>query len=177
MALLTIVSTVSQIGTRAFDLGLWPTLLAVSLWFLAVVLSLACAVVIPYMMMIHQRHLLEGTTASLLLPVVPPITAAATGAGLVEILTRSHPSLAFTVLTISYIVRCQEDVGRGSLLIHPSYVVQRCRPDARSDGEQLSDFASRGALTSGCDRFWCSTFSACCSSSETVSLCSTCARG
>ncbi|PWN97430.1 hypothetical protein FA09DRAFT_330591 [Tilletiopsis washingtonensis] len=103
MALLTIVSTVSQIGTRAFDLGLWPTLLAVSLWFLAVVLSLACAVVIPYMMMIHQRHLLEGTTASLLLPVVPPITAAATGAGLVEILTRSHPSLAFTVLTISYI--------------------------------------------------------------------------
>ncbi|PWN39218.1 C4-dicarboxylate transporter/malic acid transport protein [Ceraceosorus guamensis] len=104
MAFLTLISSLSQLGTRFFALGLTPTILAASLWFVACFVSTLCALVVPFSMMILQNHHFEGTTAALLLPVVPPITAAATGAGIAELLAIDKPSLSFTVLALSYIM-------------------------------------------------------------------------
>ncbi|CEH16175.1 hypothetical protein CBOM_06041 [Ceraceosorus bombacis] len=104
MAFLTLISSLSQLGTRFFALGVTPTILAASLWFVACFFSTLCALVVPFSMMILQNHHFEGTTAALLLPVVPPITAAATGAGIAELLAIDKPSLSFTVLTLSYIM-------------------------------------------------------------------------
>jgi tellurite resistance protein TehA-like permease len=103
MGLITITSNICQLGTTAFDLGIWPTFVALGLWFFCVILSTIVAIGVPWSIVTYQKeHRFEATTAALLLPVVPPITAAATGSVLTEHLMESYPTLAFVVFNISW---------------------------------------------------------------------------
>lgn len=102
MGLITITSNICYIGTTSFDLGLWPTFVAVGLWFFCVILSTVVAIGVPWSIVTYQKeHRFEATTAALLLPVVPPITAAATGSVIVEALMQTHPTLAFVIWNVS----------------------------------------------------------------------------
>jgi tellurite resistance protein TehA-like permease len=104
MGLITITSNICQLGSTAFDLGMWPTFVALGLWFVCLILSTLVAVGIPWSIVTYQKeHRFEATTAALLLPIVPPITAAATGSVLTEHLLERHPTLAFVVWNLSYI--------------------------------------------------------------------------
>lgn len=103
MALVTIVSNISQLGTTSFDLGIWPTMLAVGLWFVSVFISALTAAGVIWSVTTYQTsHRFHQTTALFLLPVVPPITVAASASVLTEALTPQYPTLAFTVMTIGY---------------------------------------------------------------------------
>lgn len=103
MGLVTITSNICQLGTNAFDLGLWPTFVALGLWCFCAIFSIVIAVGVPWSIITFQKeHRFEGTTAALLLPIVPPITVAAVGSVLAEVLLEKHSTLAFTVLVISY---------------------------------------------------------------------------
>jgi tellurite resistance protein TehA-like permease len=103
MGLLVIVSNISTLGTTSFGLGLWPTFIAVGLWFVCVILSTVIAIGIPWSIITYQKeHRFEKTTAALLLPIVPPITAAATGSVLTEQLMIRHPTFAFVVWNVSF---------------------------------------------------------------------------
>ncbi|SPC68134.1 related to SSU1 - plasma membrane sulfite pump [Ustilago sp. UG-2017b] len=103
MALITIISGIAQLGTE-FGLGIGFALGASGLWWAATVLSLMTAIGVPFSMMTYQEHYFEGTTAALLLPIVPPITAAATGSVIAEILMERYPTYAFTIMVVSYLV-------------------------------------------------------------------------
>ncbi|KAK0518734.1 Plasma membrane sulfite pump involved in sulfite metabolism, partial [Tilletia horrida] len=104
MGLITIISGIAQMGTREFTLGIGFALAASGLWWAAVLISLVTALAVPFAMQTYQEHQFEGTTATLLLPVVPLITAAATGSVLAELLLERYPTYAFTILTVSYMV-------------------------------------------------------------------------
>lgn len=109
MGLITITSNICTLGSgisgsTTFNLGMWPTYVAVGLWFFCVILSTVVAIGVPWSIVTYQKeHRFEATTAALLLPVVPPITAAATGSNLIEHLMADHPTFAFVIFVISYI--------------------------------------------------------------------------
>lgn len=104
MGLITIISGIAQLGTTEFKLGIGFALAASGLWWAATAISLATAIGVPFSMMTYQKHYFEGITAALLLPIVPPITAAATGSVLAEILMHRYPTYAFTIMVVSYLV-------------------------------------------------------------------------
>ncbi|SPO31962.1 related to SSU1 - plasma membrane sulfite pump [Ustilago trichophora] len=104
MGLITIISGIAQLGTTEFELGIGFALAASGLWWGATALSLATVIGVPFSMMTYQKHYFEGITAALLLPIVPPITAAATGSVLAEILMDRYPTYAFTIMVVSYLV-------------------------------------------------------------------------
>ncbi|KAJ9477224.1 putative Sulfite efflux pump SSU1 (putative) [Pseudozyma hubeiensis] len=104
MGLITIISGIAQLGTNEFELGIGFALAASGLWWAATAISLATAIGVPFSMMTYQKHYFEGITAALLLPIVPPITAAATGSVLAEILMHRYPTYAFTIMVVSYLV-------------------------------------------------------------------------
>jgi tellurite resistance protein TehA-like permease len=103
MGLITITSGICQLGTTSFDLGMWPTFVAVGLFFFCCLLSTIVALGVPWSIVTYQKgHRFEGTTAALLLPVVPPITAAALASVISEHLIERYPTLAFTVMVVGY---------------------------------------------------------------------------
>ncbi|EPQ27744.1 uncharacterized protein PFL1_04881 [Pseudozyma flocculosa PF-1] len=104
MGLIVIISGIAQMGTVEFGLGHGFALAASGLWWLATALSLLTAVGVPFSMMTYQKHQFSGTTAALLLPIVPPITAAATGSVLAEILMERYPAYAMVLVVVSYLV-------------------------------------------------------------------------
>ncbi|PWZ00444.1 hypothetical protein BCV70DRAFT_199721 [Testicularia cyperi] len=104
MGLIVIISGIAQLGTHEFKLGIGFALAASGLWWLATFISLLTAIGIPFSMMTYQKHYFEGITAALLLPIVPPITAAATGSVLSELLYERYPTYSFTILVVSYMV-------------------------------------------------------------------------
>lgn len=104
MGLITIISGIAQLGTVEYKLGIGFALAASGLWWAATVLSLLTSIGVPFSMMTYQKHYFEGITAALLLPIVPPITAAATGSVLAEILMHRYPTYAFTIMVVSYLV-------------------------------------------------------------------------
>lgn len=104
MGLITIISGIAQLGTTEFGLGIDFALAASGLWWAATALSLMTAIGVPFSMMTYQKHYFEGITAALLLPIVPPITAAATGSVIAEILMETYPTYAFTIMVVSYLV-------------------------------------------------------------------------
>ncbi|KUI54815.1 Sulfite efflux pump SSU1 [Cytospora mali] len=70
------------------------------LWWFDVIVSLACCISMPFIIMHRHKPQLEQTTAALLLPVVPAIVASASGGILAEHLpSTSH---AVTTLVTSY---------------------------------------------------------------------------
>lgn len=72
------------------------------LWWVDVAMSLACGVLIPYMMFTRQEHSIDQMTAVWLLPVVAAEVAAASGGLLAPHLTDAHGQLI--VLTTSYVL-------------------------------------------------------------------------
>lgn len=72
------------------------------LWWLDVAMSLACGVLIPYMMFTRQEHSIDQMTAVWLLPVVAAEVAAASGGLLAPHLVDAHAQLV--VLTTSYVL-------------------------------------------------------------------------
>jgi C4-dicarboxylate transporter/malic acid transport protein len=77
MALATIVNGTVDMGRPL--LGPVALVLAERLWLIDVVLALASAVVVPYVMFVVHDHRLERMTGIWLMPFVPPEVAAASG--------------------------------------------------------------------------------------------------
>ncbi|MBV7568805.1 TDT family transporter [Pseudomonas sp. PDM27] len=100
MGLATIIN-----GFLVFGLPLWGDgviHLAEVLWWLDVAMSLACGVLIPYMMFTRQEHSIDQMTAVWLLPVVAAEVAAASGGLLAPHLADAHSQLV--VLVTSYVL-------------------------------------------------------------------------
>ncbi|WP_433736519.1 TDT family transporter [Pseudomonas putida] len=100
MGLATIIN-----GFLVFGLPRWGDgviQLAETLWWLDVAMSLACGVLIPYMMFTRQEHSIDQMTAVWLLPVVAAEVAAASGGLLAPHLADAHSQLV--VLVTSYVL-------------------------------------------------------------------------
>ena len=100
MGLATIIN-----GFLLFGLPRWGegvVHVAALLWWLDVAMSLACGVLIPYMMFTRQEHSIDQMTAVWLLPVVAAEVAAASGGLLAPHLAEAHGQLV--VLVTSYVL-------------------------------------------------------------------------
>jgi C4-dicarboxylate transporter/malic acid transport protein len=100
MGLATIIN-----GFLVFGLPRWGEdviQVAEVLWWLDVAMSLACGVLIPYMMFTRQQHSIDQMTAVWLLPVVAAEVAAASGGLLAPHLAEAHSQLV--VLVTSYVL-------------------------------------------------------------------------
>ena len=92
-------------GFLTFGLSRWGDAalhLVEVLWWLDVAMSLACGVLIPFMMFTRQEHSIDQMTAVWLLPVVAAEVAAASGGLLAPHLADSHSQ--FSVLITSYVL-------------------------------------------------------------------------
>ncbi|MDP4569191.1 TDT family transporter [Pseudomonas sp. LPH60] len=100
MGLATIIN-----GLLLFGISRWGEAvvhLAQVLWWLDVAMSLACGVLIPYMMFTRQEHSIDQMTAVWLLPVVAAEVAAASGGLLAPHLADAHAQLV--MLSTSYVL-------------------------------------------------------------------------
>ncbi|WLH37336.1 TDT family transporter [Pseudomonas sp. FP2196] len=100
MGLATIINGFLLFGLPRWGDGVIP--LAEVLWWIDVAMSLACGVLIPYMMFTRQEHSIDQMTAVWLLPVVAAEVAAASGGLLAPHLSDAHSQLV--VLTTSYVL-------------------------------------------------------------------------
>jgi len=100
MGLATIINGFLLFGLPRWGEGVIH--LAEVLWWLDVAMSLACGVLIPYMMFTRQEHSIDQMTAVWLLPVVAAEVAAASGGLLAPHLADAHAQLV--VLTTSYVL-------------------------------------------------------------------------
>ena len=100
MGLATIINGVLLFGLPRWGEGVIH--LAEVLWWLDVGMSLACGVLIPYMMFTRQEHSIDQMTAVWLLPVVAAEVSAASGGLLAPHLADAHAQLV--VLTTSYVL-------------------------------------------------------------------------
>jgi len=100
MGLATIINGFLVFGLPRWGQGVID--LAEVLWWIDVAMSLACGVLIPYMMFTRQEHSIDQMTAVWLLPVVAAEVAAASGGLLAPHLTDAHAQLV--VLTTSYVL-------------------------------------------------------------------------
>lgn len=83
------------------DRGDWLVYLAWTFWWIDVLLSMATAISMPFIVMHRHKPGLSSTTAALLLPIVPAVVAAATG-GIVAEALPDHGH-ALTTLVVSYV--------------------------------------------------------------------------
>lgn len=100
MGLATIIN-----GFLVFGLPRWGegvVHVAEVLWWLDVAMSLACGVLIPYLMFTRQEHSIDQMTAVWLLPVVAAEVAAASGGLLAPHLADAHSQ--WVVLVTSYVL-------------------------------------------------------------------------
>lgn len=100
MGMATIINGLLTFGVPRWGQGVLP--LAEALWWLDVAMSLACGVLIPFMMFTRQEHRIDQMTAVWLLPVVAAEVAAASGGLLAPHLTDVHSQ--FSVLITSYVL-------------------------------------------------------------------------
>ncbi|OOG11651.1 TDT family transporter [Pseudomonas sp. C9] len=100
MGLATIINGFLVFGLPRWDDGVIHV--AEMLWWLDVAMSLACGVLIPYMMFTRQEHSIDQMTAVWLLPVVAAEVAAASGGLLAPHLVDAHSQLV--VLVTSYVL-------------------------------------------------------------------------
>lgn len=100
MGLATIINGFLLFGLPRWGEGVIH--LAEGLWRLDVGMSLACGVLIPYMMFTRQEHSIDQMTAVWLLPVVAAEVSAASGGLLAPHLADAHAQLV--VLTTSYVL-------------------------------------------------------------------------
>jgi len=103
------VTIVSGIAFQGDAYGLEGAVQAAAgLWWLALVLSFLTAYMVPLAMQTSHQHTSESLTAAWLLPIVPPITVAASGATISGLLATTHPNYALTIWIAAY---CMGGVG------------------------------------------------------------------
>jgi tellurite resistance protein TehA-like permease len=103
---------VSGIALQGDGFGLPGALeAAAGLWWVALVLSCATAFTVPLAMQTISTHTSDSVTAAWLLPIVPPITIAASGASISNLLIDKNPEYALKIWIASYIMN-----GIGCLL-------------------------------------------------------------
>ena len=100
MGLATIINGCLAFGIARFGPGFVGV--AQVLWWLDVAMSLACGVLIPYLMFTRHEHNLDGMTAVWLLPVVAAEVAGASGGLLAPHLVGAH--MQMVVLATSYVL-------------------------------------------------------------------------
>ena len=76
-------------------------LISKTFWFCGVIVALFTVVTVPYLLFISHKVSLEDTHASWLIPVVPPIVAAATGAKLIPYWSTLSWQFFFTILILA----------------------------------------------------------------------------
>ncbi|KAH8918248.1 C4-dicarboxylate transporter/malic acid transport protein [Atractiella rhizophila] len=112
MGLVTIVTGIHQLG-HSYSLP-HVTIVTSTLWWIAGTLAVLTVVGVPFFMSTRQSHKPEGMTALWLLPIVPPITIAASGSGIIPALhAEGHATYALVILLASYAV-----LGIGLLLAY-----------------------------------------------------------
>jgi C4-dicarboxylate transporter/malic acid transport protein len=100
MGLATIINGSLVFGLPRWGDGVLP--LAEALWWIDVAMSLACGVLIPFLMFTRQEHRIDQMTAVWLLPVVAAEVAAASGGLLAPHLAHAHAQLV--MLVTSYVL-------------------------------------------------------------------------
>ncbi|MCU1766252.1 C4-dicarboxylate ABC transporter [Pseudomonas protegens] len=100
MGLATIINGLLVFGMPRWGDGVVEV--AQLLWWLDVAMSLACGILIPYMMFTRQEHSIDQMTAVWLLPVVAAEVAAASGGLLAPHLPDAHGQLV--MLSTSYVL-------------------------------------------------------------------------
>lgn len=102
MGFVTIVSGIALLG---YEYGLEGSVeVAAGLWWFAMALSSISVFMVPLAMQTTHTHTSESLTAAWLLPIVPPITVAASGATLSRLLTYSDPEYALKIWIGAYIM-------------------------------------------------------------------------
>ncbi|KAG8958206.1 Plasma membrane sulfite pump involved in sulfite metabolism [Tulasnella sp. 419] len=104
MGLVTILSGISVITQQAYHLGVGWTLIVSYIWWVDLAASCFFALLVPYMVFTTHSHAAENYTAALLLPVVPTITAAASGGRMALLLLSAYPTYAWTMCLASYAI-------------------------------------------------------------------------
>lgn len=82
--------------------GTWVIHLAWAFWWIDALLSMATCISMPFIVMHRHKPGLQNTTATLLLPIVPAVVAAATGGIVAEVLPDAGH--AYTTLIVSYVL-------------------------------------------------------------------------
>jgi C4-dicarboxylate transporter/malic acid transport protein len=100
MGLATLINGLLTFGLPRWGSAVLP--LAELLWWLDVAMSLACGVLIPFLMFTRQEHRIDQMTAVWLLPLVACEVAAVSGGLLAPHLAESHSQ--FSVLITSYVL-------------------------------------------------------------------------
>ena len=100
MGLATLINGLFTFGLPSWGNAVLP--LAELLWWLDVAMSLACGVLIPFLMFTRQEHRIDQMTAVWLLPLVACEVAAVSGGLLAPHLAESHSQ--FSVLITSYVL-------------------------------------------------------------------------
>jgi C4-dicarboxylate transporter/malic acid transport protein len=100
MGLATLINGLLTFGLLRWGNAVLP--LAEFLWWLDVAMSLACGVLIPFLMFTRQEHRIDQMTAVWLLPLVACEVAAVSGGLLAPHLAESHSQ--FSVLITSYVL-------------------------------------------------------------------------
>ena len=100
MGLATLINGLLTFGLPRWGDAVLP--MAELLWWLDVAMSLACGVVIPFLMFTRQEHRIDQMTAVWLLPLVACEVAAVSGGLLAPHLADSHSQ--FSVLITSYVL-------------------------------------------------------------------------
>ncbi|AHL35436.1 C4-dicarboxylate ABC transporter [Pseudomonas brassicacearum] len=100
MGLATIINGFLVFGLPRWGSGVVP--LAEALWWFDVAMSIACGVLIPFLMFTRQEHRIDQMTAVWLLPVVAAEVAAASGGLLAPHLADAHGQLV--MLVTSYVL-------------------------------------------------------------------------
>lgn len=100
MGLATIINGLVLFGVPRWGEDVVP--LAQALWWIDVAMSLACGVLIPFLMFTRQEHRIDQMTAVWLLPVVAAEVAAASGGLLAPHLADAHAQLV--MLVTSYVL-------------------------------------------------------------------------
>ncbi|KAF7981402.1 hypothetical protein HWV62_33907 [Athelia sp. TMB] len=106
MGFVTIVTGIALLG-QDYNIGggINPVLVASGLWWLALAMASFTACVVPYAMFTRHSHSTERLTAAWLLPIVAPITVAASGSTISRLLIQhNYHSYALTILLTSYIM-------------------------------------------------------------------------
>ncbi|KAJ1819374.1 Plasma membrane sulfite pump involved in sulfite metabolism [Coemansia sp. RSA 2598] len=97
MGLCTVVSGLVTMLSRYN--ATWIPVFALVLWCIVVVASVLCSLIVPFVVITHQKYTLESMSAILLLPVVPNVVAASTGGGVASVFSGSS---ATTIILVSY---------------------------------------------------------------------------